>query len=99
MTSFLDRPLQIGDIARKAVVSQIHLNLLFRTRHEVSPLHYLMVLRMNRARRLLLDPYYNITEVAHLCGFSNLHYFTCCFTVYHQIRPASIGKIRHTLLI
>lgn len=92
MTSFLDQPLQIGDIARKAAVSRSHLNLLFRTRLGISPLRYLMVLRMNRARRLLLDPYYNITEVAHLCGFSDLHYFTRCFTSYHHVPPSLYRK-------
>ncbi len=88
MATALDQPIQIGDIARKAAVSQSHLNLLFRTRLGVSPLRYLMTLRMNRARRLLLNPYCNITETARQCGFSDLHYFTRCFTAYHHVSPS-----------
>ena len=87
MLASLDRPIQVRDIARQAAISQSHLNLLFRTKLGVSPLRYLLMLRMNQARRLLLNPYHNISDVASQCGFSDLHYFSRCFSAYHGVPP------------
>lgn len=87
MEASLDQPIQMRDVARKAAVSQSHLNLLFRSRLGVSPLRYLTVLRMKLARRLLLDPYCTIAEVARQCGFSDVYYFTRCFSAFHHVPP------------
>ncbi|WP_288593386.1 AraC family transcriptional regulator [uncultured Victivallis sp.] len=87
MSGNLGHPIQISDVAKEASVSQSHLNLLFRIHLGVSPRQYLINIRMNLARRLLLNPYTHIGEVAQQCGFANLYYFTRSFTRMHHVSP------------
>ncbi len=82
-----DREISVSDLARISGVSQSHLNLLFRRRFGVGPLRYLTDLRMKLARRLLLNPYCGISEVAEQCGFRDIHYFTRCFKSFHGVPP------------
>lgn len=81
------REISIGELARHAGVSQSHLNLLFRRKFGVGPQHYLLDLRMKLARRLLLNPYERISDVAEQCGFRDIHYFTRCFKTFHGVPP------------
>lgn len=87
MSGNLSGLIQISDVAKAASVSQSHLNLLFRNHLGVSPRQYLINIRMNLARRLLLNPHTNISEVAQQCGFANLYYFTRSFTRIHHVSP------------
>lgn len=88
MADNIGKLIQIADVAQEACVSQSHLNLLFRTYLGVSPRQYLINIRMNLARRLLLDPLVNISDVAQQCGFANLYYFTTSFTRIHHVSPS-----------
>lgn len=81
------REISIGELARHAGVSQSHLNLLFRRKFGVGPQHYLLDLRMKLARRLLLNPYERISDVAEQCGFRDIHYFSRCFKTFHGVPP------------
>lgn len=87
MASSLEEPIQIGDIARRAGVSQSHFNMLFRKEFGIGPSLYLKNMRMKLARHLLLNPYHNVSEVAQQCGFRSIHYFTRCFTAFHGVPP------------
>ena len=70
------------------VLTGFFLFLLFHSAFGISPQRYLLEQRMTAARQLLLDPYYNISEVASQVGFSNIFYFSRCFKKYHGVSPS-----------
>ena len=47
---------------------------------------------MQAAKQLLLNPYSNISEVAALCGFEDMHYFTRVFKKFYGMPP---GEFRN----
>ena len=79
--------LTISEVAGNSSISQSHLNLLFRNCLGMTPLQYLRMIRMQAARQLLLNPYSNISEVAEMCGFTDIHYFNRAFKKFHNVPP------------
>ena len=61
---------------------------LFIARFRESPVRYVTRLRMERARELLITQRYSVTEVARLCGFENIYYFSTVFKKEHGVPPS-----------
>lgn len=80
-------PIAVSELAERSGVSQSHLNSLFRRSFGVGPLNYLTAVRMRQARLLLLNPYFNISEVAARTGFREANYFTRAFRLFHGVTP------------
>ena len=57
-------------------MSEVNFRRLFREYIGASPIEYRNDLRLSRARGKLQSGEYNVSEVAELCGFSNLSFFT-----------------------
>ena len=73
------RPCSVKQVASAAHVSLPHLTMLFRTQLGISPLQYHQRLRIERAQRLLRNPYLKIHEVAAACGYGDANYFLRLF--------------------
>jgi len=50
--------------------------------------HYLAEKRVEYARRLLLDPLNNVSDVAHKCGFVDASYFARVFRKFAGCSPS-----------
>ena len=91
-TAFLEqnlhKPISLAEIARHVSVSPETLGRLFRACYRVSPIQYLTRLRMARARELLQDRRYNISEVAQACGYASLQYFSRAFAKQYGLPPS-----------
>ncbi len=95
-TEFLRRnymkQFSVAELAEEIGMSQSHLNALFRAEFGTGVAAYLTALRMRHARRLLLNPCYNIAEVAERCGLPNPNYFVRRFHAYHGVTPGAYRK-------
>jgi AraC-like DNA-binding protein len=85
------REIQSHELCAVAGCSYGRLSALFRERFACSPKKYIERRRLEVARRLLLDPHINVTEVARRCGYGDANYFMRVFRRYHGL-PA--GKWR-----
>lgn len=68
-------------------VSRRHLEILFRRTLKVTPLEYLVRLRIERAKDLLRERGRTLTEVARQCGFSDLRHFRRVFRRVGGVTP------------
>lgn len=73
------REVSIGSIAAGLDLSSSHLSRLFKRATGDTFEHYVIAGRVARAKRLLLDPLLNISQVAEQCGFSDPSYFARVF--------------------
>lgn len=80
-----------GALVRHAGVSYSRLGALFRAHFGCAPLQYHQRLRMDLAKRLLLNPYASIDEIAGQAGFADANYFCRLFRKVHGVAP---GKWR-----
>jgi two-component system response regulator YesN len=72
-------PLNVRRIAAEANLSESRLSHLFRERLGTTVIEYLLSVRLNRAKTLLLTTNMTCTEIALEAGFNDPSYFTRCF--------------------
>lgn len=53
---------------------------------------YLQQIRMDKARKLLMDTNASITEIALSLGYPNLYSFTRAFKLYFKESPVTLRK-------
>ncbi len=69
-----------------------YLSSFFKERTGVPFSEYLMKLRMEKARQLLMDPQYSVQRVSKIVGYSNVKNFTRAFKYYFGFPPSALWK-------
>jgi len=87
MEAHLEEPWPIGRVARVAGVSARHLQGLFRANLGVSPYAHYLALRLNRARRLLIETRLPALEIAGQTGFASPASFARAYRRQHGESP------------
>ena len=99
MRSILDtnphQRLQLGELSKRAGVTEKHLCRLFQTALARAPMETFRLLKLQLAMALLGRSSLAIKEIADRCGFENPLYFTRCFTRVYGKSPT---KMRQSLL-
>lgn len=81
--------LSSSDIAKAAGCSESQLRQLFRKTYGMSPNKYLNLIRIERAKKMLSSNLFTIGEIATLCGFKNVYYFS---RVFKDLTGTTPGK-------
>ncbi|MBO5415077.1 MAG: helix-turn-helix transcriptional regulator [Clostridia bacterium] len=79
--------ISVCDVARFVGVSESKLYKLFREVEKRTPIEYLKLLRMAKAKQLLIENEIKIFEIAKECGFSNVAYFCKVFREENGCTP------------
>ena len=85
--NFLGNKISVPYLAKKCGISEAYLKKLFIKRFGVPPVKYIIQLKINHACELLHSERYTITQVAELCGYSNVYYFSRQFKEYVGVTP------------
>jgi AraC-like DNA-binding protein len=80
-------PLTLENIAEKSDISVRHLNRIFQSYFQTTPITYLQRLRLEHACSLLKQTRLPIMEISSKCGFSDSNYFTRQFTRIYGLSP------------
>ncbi len=80
-------PITLGSLAGLAHMSPNQLLRVFRQATDLSPIDYLIRFRVNKARKLLLETDWSITDIAFRVGFTDSNYFTRQFRKISNITP------------
>jgi transcriptional regulator GlxA family with amidase domain len=80
MEAHVDQPLTVAAIARRAGITPRTLELIFGRSIGETPGAYYLRLRLNAARRLVLDTGVPMTEIAARTGFSSAAAFSRAFS-------------------
>jgi AraC-like DNA-binding protein len=59
----------------------------------VSPSRYLISIRMETAKKMLIETDETIEQIAIQCGYENGFYFSRMFTKYTRMNPSNFRKI------
>ena len=87
--------LQLETLAKKLNMSVSNLCHLFKQETGVSPIHYAMERRLERALIMLADLHNSIEDIAIKTGFSNRYHFSKAFKARYGVPPV---KMRNTLV-
>ncbi|MBD2871019.1 helix-turn-helix domain-containing protein [Paenibacillus arenilitoris] len=80
-------PLTLEEIAATSNISVRHLNRIFQSYYQTTPISYLQRLRLERARMLLRQSGLPITKISYECGFNDSNYFTRKFSKAYGLSP------------
>ena len=84
--------ISIDDLARECCLSSGHFSHLFKEIVGVSPHSYIIFLRMDKARELLLNTRLPIREVGELVGCPDQNYFSRLFKKHTGMSPSEFRK-------
>lgn len=86
--------ISLQDMARSAHMSESYYSRLFKKHAGISFIEYLTMLRMERAKELLLHPDERIYEVSLAVGYQDSRYFSQLFRKYTGESPTDFRKNR-----
>jgi AraC family transcriptional regulator len=89
---FYGKKLKVRDLASVAAISESHFARIFKKETLHSPLDYVNMIRIDRAKKLLGANVLSITEIAHETGFSSSSHFSTTFAKFAGLSPAEFQK-------
>lgn len=85
-------PIKLSKIAEKNFISYVQFLRRFKKAVHMTPEQYLITLRMNKAKTLLLSTDTPVSEISGLCGFENAYYFSNAFKKTFKVSPSEYRK-------
>lgn len=87
--NFLNTKIPMTYLANRCQISESYLNKLFMKKFGIPPVKYIIQLKINYACDLLRSELYTITQIAEICGYSNVYFFSRQFKEYMGISPSA----------
>ena len=89
---FLDKKITAEELTLCCTISYPYIKKLFVKKFGVPPIKYSIQLKINYACDLLLSELYTVTQVAELCGYNDIYFFSRQFKEYTGISPTIFFK-------
>jgi transcriptional regulator GlxA family with amidase domain len=83
-----DEPRPVREIAADVELSARQLERLFAKYLQASPSRYYLRVRVERARKMLLQTPKSILDVAVACGFASASHFSRCYRAIYGHKPS-----------
>jgi len=88
ITEHYAEPLKVSQLAEMTYLSPRHFTRIFKEYFHTTPMNFITNCRLQRARLLLAEKNYSITQVANECGFSDSNYFARQFKKAFGVSPS-----------
>lgn len=92
MKTHMGEKIDMDALAADVYLSHSGLIWKFRRQLGTTPSQYLIMLRLRRAKGLLLEGELSVGEIALQCGYANAYYFTNAFHRYTGMSPTAFRK-------
>ena len=92
-------PLSLDLLADVACMSRFHFVRTFRAETRLSPGRFLAMLRIEHAKRLLLNTQHPVIAICHDSGYASVGTFTCLFTQYVGVSPSRLRALRDQMQV
>lgn len=88
----LSHKLTTKELARASGISEYYFIREFKRITHYTPVTYINIVRCDTARKMLYEGNKNVGEIANLCGFDNMPYFTKTFKKYTGMLPSDVKR-------
>ncbi len=92
MNSHYSEKISLEDLAEQVHRSTGHFSKIFKTVTNMTPIDFLQMIRLQKARIMILNSTKTITEIAIECGFSSSSYFSFCFMDRYHMTPTAFKQ-------
>lgn len=86
-TNFSDAKISMETVCEELGLSISYMSLLFKKNRDTTFVKYLTKVRIEKAQELLRFTGNRIIEIATMCGFKDVYYFSHCFKKYVGVSP------------
>ena len=90
--NFLKSKISVPLLAEKCGISEAYLKKLFVKKFGMSPIKYIIQLKINHACDLLRSGQYTVSNVSELCGYDNVYFFSRQFKEYVGTSPTVFAE-------
>jgi len=94
IAAHFDETVRVDDLAKAAHMSTSHFARLFKEATTFSPYEYLLGVRLEKAKELLLKTELSVSEIAYKTGFNSDANFICYFKKEVGISPLQFRKMQ-----
>ncbi|PWJ04808.1 AraC family transcriptional regulator [Streptomyces sp. NWU49] len=94
MHANLGQELTIDDMARTAMFSKFHFTRVFRDVTGTSPGRFLSALRLQEAKRLLLETGFSVADISSQVGYSSVGTFSSRFKACVGVSPSMFRELK-----
>jgi len=95
--NFFDKSVNTPMLAEMSGVSTSYYTKLFKAFFMCSPKKYIIDMKIDMAKKLLMSTSYPIQEISDTCGFSDVYYFCKIFKKATDVSPAVFRKKNITI--
>jgi len=88
----LDREITLQELADKMCLEKSYFLKKFKKKYRCTPIKYTKILKMEKAKELLVHSDKNITQIADALGFKSVHHFSSQFTKMVGMSPKTYMK-------
>lgn len=88
MNSHFSEKITVEELAEQVKLSAGHFSKIFKSVTGTTPIDFLNIIRLQKARNMLINTEETITEIAILCGFNTSPYFSFCFFKKFKMTPS-----------
>ena len=92
MQNNFTKHLKVEDLAKMTNLSVRHFSRIFSDMYKISPNEYIMRLRLDYAKKLLLTTDMSITEISDRSGFQSSNYYSRLFRKLYNMSPMEYRK-------
>ncbi len=89
----LNEKITVESLAKISNMSTTHFSRVFKQQTGFSPYDYVLMMRLNKAKELLLKTEMSVAEIAYETGFNSEANFVYCFTNNEGISPGKFRKL------
>lgn len=86
------RDITLEELAGQLYISKNYLNQIFKKVTGDTFMNYVISVRMQRAKALLLEGKHLVYEIAEMVGYQNVPYFSTLFKKHCGVNPSELTK-------
>lgn len=90
----LEAPLKLAELAALSGLSDFHFSRTFKRSSGHSPHQFVILRRLERVKRLLVQTEQSVTEIAHACGFASSQHLATVFRRRVGVSPTAYRRER-----
>ena len=87
-----DTELNNTRLAKVLNISEVYLRKLFLENYGTTPKQHILNIRLEKAKQLLCDSVFSVTEISELCGMSSVYHFCRVFKSKIGVTPTEYAK-------
>lgn len=91
--AYQDFDFSMSHLTQKLLVNQTYLRKMFKEEYQMTINEYVVKVRMDKAKKLILEGYYKLSAVSEMVGYKDPGYFSRSFKKYFGVSPSDYKEL------